>query len=362
MRSVRAAVLREIGKPPRIEEVRLASPRPGQVRVRLAATGICHSDLSIATGLLNHPTPVVLGHEGAGRVIEVTPGVHGLRVGDPVVLNWTPACGDCWYCDHGEPHLCAHAMEPAMRPYGTLSDGPAVHPGLGVAAFATETVVGENACVALPADLPLEQAALLGCAVLTGIGAVANSARVRAGESVVVLGLGGVGLAAVQGAWLARADPIIAIDPNPAKLELARSLGASDVLPPEPHLPRRIRELTGRRGADHAIECVGSAETIRLAWSCVRRGGHATIVGLGATTDRLAFNAQEIAHSARTLTGCMYGSSDPAADVPPLIDHVRAGTLNLAALITDRVSLDELPAAFAEVAAGRVARTMVLLD
>ncbi len=359
---VRAAVLREPGKPLRVEELRLQPPRPNQVRVRLAATGICHSDLSLARGTLNHPLPVVLGHEGAGRVVEVGDDVQGLRPGDAVVLNWTPACGDCWFCDHGEPYLCAHAIDPAMRPYGALADGLPVHPGLGAAAFAAETVVGENACVQLPPDIPLDEAALLGCAVLTGVGAVVNSARVRPGESVVVIGLGGVGLAAVQGARLAKAHPIIAVDPAPAKADLARSLGATDVLMPGPNTLRRIRELTERRGADHAIECVGTAETIRLAWSATRRGGRATVVGLGSAADKVAFNALEVGQSGRTLAGCMYGSSDPAADVPLLIDHVRAGALDLGALVTARITLDQIEDAFADLAAGRGARTLITFD
>ena len=198
---VRAAVLRSLGGELAIEDVELYEPGPGQVRVRMAAVGVCHSDLSLANGTLRPPRlPVVLGHEGAGTVAAVGDGVTDLAVGDPVVLNWAPACRRCWFCQHGEPYLCAHAMDGAARVYGTLADGAALYPGLSSAAFATETVVGRAGCIPLPPDVPLEQAALLGCAVLTGVGAVLNAAGVRPGETVLVVGLGGVGLSAVQGA------------------------------------------------------------------------------------------------------------------------------------------------------------------
>ena len=179
---VLAAVLREIGGPLSVEEIDLPQPGPGQVRVRLAATGVCHSDLSLARGTLKAAVPVVLGHEGAGHVVSVGDGVTAVAPGDPVVLNWTPPCGQCWFCRHGEPYLCAHAGDASGRPYAALSDGTPVHPGLGTAAFATETVVGANACIPLPPGIPMDQAALLGCAVLTGVGAVLNSARVARGR------------------------------------------------------------------------------------------------------------------------------------------------------------------------------------
>jgi S-(hydroxymethyl)glutathione dehydrogenase/alcohol dehydrogenase len=260
---VPAAVLREVGGALRVEEITLPEPGPGQVRVRLAATGVCHSDLSLARGTLAQPLPVVLGHEGAGRVAAVGDRVTGLAPGDPVVLNWAPACRDCWWCRAGEPWLCERATRAWQRPYARLADGTEVYPGLGTAAFAAETVVAADACVRLPEDIPLTEAALLGCAVQTGVGAVRNSARVRPGESVVVIGLGGVGLAAVQGARLAGADPIIAVDPVESKGELARRVGATHLLAPGNGLSRRVRELVDGRGADHAFECVGRSDTIR---------------------------------------------------------------------------------------------------
>jgi S-(hydroxymethyl)glutathione dehydrogenase / alcohol dehydrogenase len=356
---VQAAVLRSVGGPLAVEQVELPDPGPGQVRVRLAATGVCRSDLSLARGTLAQPVPAVLGHEGAGTVAAVGEGVAGLAAGEPVVLNWTPPCRTCWFCLQGEPYLCERAGDAAQRPYGRLRDGTPVHPGLGVGAFATETVVGANACIRLPADVPLVEAALLGCAVLTGVGAVRHAARVRPGQSVVVIGLGGVGLAAVQGARIAGADPIVAVELASDKADLARRLGATHVLAPSADLGKRIRALTGGRGADHAIECVGRAETIRAAWSVTRRGGRATVVGLGSRTDTLSFNALELTHFARTLAGCMYGDSDPAADVPVLLDHYRNRRLDLRALVTDEITLDDVEDAFARLAAGRGARSVI---
>jgi S-(hydroxymethyl)glutathione dehydrogenase/alcohol dehydrogenase len=358
---VDAAVLREAGGPIRVEQLELPEPGPRQVRVRLAAAGVCHSDLSLANGTLRQHFPVVLGHEGAGRIDAVGPGVTGLAVGDPVVLNWAPPCGECWFCAAGEPYLCEHADDARDVPYATV-DGTAVYPGLGTAAFATQTVVSAHACIPLPSDMPLAEAALLGCAVLTGVGAVENAAQVQPGHSVVVIGLGGVGLAAVQGARIAGASVIVAVDANPAKESLALALGATHVLPPSTTLAKEVRALTGGRGADHAIECVGRADTIRTAWSVTRRGGRATILGLGPTTEQVTFNALEITYFARTLAGCMYGSSDPAVDVPRLLTHYRAGDLDLRSLVTDQIGLSEVDAAFTRMRAGEGARSVILFE
>ncbi|WP_433208023.1 Zn-dependent alcohol dehydrogenase [Dactylosporangium sp. CS-047395] len=353
-----AAVMRALDGPLAVEEIELNPTGPGQVRVRLAAAGVCHSDLSLANGTLRQPLPAVLGHEGAGVVVEVGDGVTGLAPGDHVVLNWSPPCRSCWYCEHGEPYLCLHGDDAARVPFATSGDEP-VYAGLGTGAFAAETVVGAHACIPVPADIPLAEAALLGCAVLTGVGAVTNAAKVQPGQSVAVIGLGGVGLAAIQGARLAGASTIVAVDPSPAKEELALSLGATHFMAPGNKLAREIRGLTGGIGADHAIECVGRGETIRSAWSVTRRGGTATVVGLGSAADPVTFNALEVAFFARTIVGCMYGSTDPAVDVPILLEHYRAGRLNLAALVTDEVELSGVGEAFSRMRDGRGARTLV---
>jgi S-(hydroxymethyl)glutathione dehydrogenase/alcohol dehydrogenase len=278
------------------------------------------------------------------------------------VLNWAPPCRACWFCEHGEPYLCAHAEDARNHTYASLSSGEPVYPGLGTAAFAAATVVPAQACIPVPADLPLAEAALLGCAVLTGFGAVTNAAGVRPGESVVVFGLGGVGLAAVQAARIAGASEIIAVDPAPAKEALARQVGATQVLRPAPDLAKQIRASTGGRGADHAIECVGRAETIRTAWSSTRRGGRTVVLGLGTTTDTLTFNSLEVTYFARTLSGCMYGSTDPAVDLPVLVEHYRAGRLDLGALVTDRIALSDVDRAMDQMAAGAGARSVVVFD
>ncbi|MUL44140.1 zinc-binding dehydrogenase [Streptomonospora sp. PA3] len=360
--TVNAAVFAGVDEPPRIERVALREPGPGQVRVRLSAAGVCHSDLSLAKGVLPQTLPAVLGHEGAGTVEAVGPGVTGLEAGAPVVLNWTPPCRACWFCDNGEPYLCEHGLDAAQLPYGELSDGTAVYPGLGTAAFAEATVVPANGVVPLPAGIDPGAAALLGCAVLTGWGAVTNTAGVRPGQSAAVIGLGGVGLAALQAAALAGADPVIAVDASPAKRELALALGATRFLAADEGLVGEVRAATGGRGVDHAFEVVGTSATIRAAWDLSRRGGTVTVVGAGALEDTVAFSALEIFHQARTLRGCFYGSCDPDRDVPRVAAHVREGGLDLATMVTDEVGLDGLPAAFQRMREGRGGRTLIRFD
>jgi S-(hydroxymethyl)glutathione dehydrogenase/alcohol dehydrogenase len=356
------ALIREVGGPARVESLDLPAPEPGQVRVRLAAAGVCHSDLSLANGTLRQLFPAVLGHEGAGTVVEVGPGVTGVSVGDRVVLNWAPPCGSCWFCVAGEPYLCERAESGRTVPYARAADGAEVYAGLSTAAFATETIVGAHACIPLPDGVPFDEAALLGCAVLTGVGAVLNSARVQPGQSVVVIGLGGVGLAALQGARIAGASVIVAVDPSPAKASLAERLGATAFLEPSPDLGKQVRALTSGRGADHAIECVGRGDTIRAAWAVTRRGGRATVLGLGSPDDAVSFNALEVTYFARTLAGCMYGSSDPAADVPKLLSLYRSGDLDLGALVSERIGLSDLDAAFAAMRSGTGARAVIVFD
>lgn len=357
---VRAVVLPAVGTPVEVREVTLPEPGPGQVQVRLAAAGVCHSDLSLSDGTLRQAVPAVLGHEGAGTVTAVGGGVTRVAPGDRVLLNWAPPCRACWWCRHGEPHLCEHALDAAGAPYAALPDGTPLFPGLGTGAFAEETVVPERACIPLPDDAPLDVAALLGCAVLTGVGAVLNAARVQPGESVLVLGLGGVGLSALQGARIAGAAPILAVDVSPAKEGLARTLGATEFLVAGDDLAKRVRGLTDGRGVDHAIECVGRGSTIRAAWSATRRGGRTTVVGIGRKDDPVPLSALEVFHFARTLSGCVFGSSDPDRDVPILLEHWRAGRLDLEALATHRVGLDGVEAAFARMRAGEGGRTLVL--
>lgn len=356
---VTALVLREIGAPMALAEVELRPLGPHDVGVRLAAAGVCHSDLSLARGVLRQRVPAVLGHEGAGTVLAVGSAVTTVAAGARVLLIWAPPCRVCWFCRAGEPWLCERAMDAGNEPYATV-DGVPAYPGLGTAAFGTETVVPDRAVVAVPDDMPLDTAALMGCAVLTGFGAVTNTAGVRAGDSVLVLGLGGVGLAAVQGARIAGASPVIAVDPDEGKRSLAQRLGADAAFSPDAELAAAVRGLTGGRGVDVAVECVGRAETIRTAWSLCRRGGHTVIVGIGGKQEQVTWNALELFHFGRTISGCVYGSTDPARDVPRLIEHVRTGALDLEAMVTGRIGLGDVEAAFADMAAGRGARSLVV--
>jgi len=342
-----------------LAQVRLRSLGPHDVRVRLAASGVCHSDLSLARGVLRQRVPAVLGHEGAGTVVDAGSAVTTVSAGDRVVLIWAPPCRECWFCGAGEPWLCERALEAANQPYATIDDVP-VYPGLGTAAFGAETVVPDRALVALPDDMAFDTAALLGCAVLTGFGAVTNTAGVRAGDSVLIMGLGGVGLTAVQAARIAGASPVIAVDPDPGKQLLAGRLGADSAFPPDADLAAAVRTLTGGRGVDVAVECVGRAGTIRSAWSLCRRGGHTVIVGIGGKDEEITWNALELFHFGRTISGCVYGSTDPARDVPVLIKHVRSGELDLEALVTRRIGLGDVEGAFADMDAGRGARALVI--
>ncbi|WP_018570408.1 Zn-dependent alcohol dehydrogenase [Streptomyces sp. PsTaAH-124] len=358
--AVRAAVLPAIGSPLEITGIDLPDPGPGQVRVRLAAAGVCHSDLSLTDGTMRVPVPAVLGHEGAGTVLAVGEEVTHVAPGDAVVLNWAPSCGTCHACGLGEVWLCANALGGAAAVYARTTGGTDLHPGLNVAAFAEETVVAASCVLPLPGGVPLADAALLGCAVLTGYGAVHHSARVRAGETVAVFGAGGVGLATLQAARIAGAGRIVAVDVSPAKEELARRAGATDYVVASENTPREIRALTGGQGVDVSVECAGRAVSIRAAWESTRRGGRTTVVGIGGKDQQVTFNALEIFHWGRTLSGCVYGNANPAEDLPVLAAHVRAGRLDLDALVTERIALDGIPAAFENMRAGKGGRALVV--
>ncbi len=357
--TVRAALLTEIGAPLRLVDLTLPEPGPGQVRVRIAATGVCHSDLSLARGALRQPVPAVLGHESAGTVVSVGDSVTSVSPGDRVVLVWAAPCRVCWFCMAGEPWLCERSGDAAAAPYATV-DGQDVYPGLSTGGFATETVVSERSVLAVPDGVPLEHAALVGCAVMTGIGAVLETARVREGQSVLVVGLGGVGLSAVMGATLAGAGQVVVVDRAPDKLTLARSLGATDVLEAGGELAKQVRSLTSGRGVDHAFDCVGHAGTIRSAWSATRRGGTTTVVGIGGKEQQVTFSALELFHFARTIKGCVYGGADPAVLMPRILDHAERGDLDLGALITGTVGLDGIDAAFDDMERGVGVRAVVV--
>jgi S-(hydroxymethyl)glutathione dehydrogenase/alcohol dehydrogenase len=357
--AVQAAVLRGVGEPMAVETIRVRAVGPGDVRVRIERTGVCHSDLSLARGVLAQPLPTVLGHEACGTVVEVGEDVSDLTEGGRVILLWITPCGECFHCRHGEPHLCATGSQRAGEPYAVTEQGEPVYPGLGVASFAEQTVVPRAAVVPVPDDIDSADAALLGCAVTTGVGAVTTTAQVAAGSSVLVIGLGGVGLSAVQGARLAGAARIVAVDRNPDKAELARMVGATDFVPADEQTKKAVRRLTDGRGADFAFDCVGSSRTIRDMWSMTRRGGSCTVVGVGGKDDMVSFSALELFHFARTLHGCVAGSLDATTDLPRYFDLVRSGELDLRPLVTGHGGLADIDRAFAEMAAGQGIRTII---
>jgi S-(hydroxymethyl)glutathione dehydrogenase/alcohol dehydrogenase len=359
---VRAAVLRGAGEPFVVDDVTLRALGPHDVHVRIAASGVCHSDLSVQDGTIPHPLPAVLGHEGAGVVLATGTDVATVVPGDHVILSWVAPCRGCFFCLRGHPELCEHGLDHAFAgPYGHASDGTALLAAFGTATFGEETIVPERACVRIDHDFPLDLAALIGCGVVTGVGAVCNSARVAPGASVAVIGCGGVGLAAMQAARLAGASPVIAVDRVASKLALARGCGATEVVDASAAEPvAAVRELTGGRGVDYAFEVVGRSDTIRQAFDLTRRAGTCTIVGAGAFDDMVQFGAMQLMVDAKTLRGCVYGSTDPARDFPAIVRLQRDGKLDLAALVTARITLSELNEAFRAMEAGEVARSVVV--
>jgi S-(hydroxymethyl)glutathione dehydrogenase / alcohol dehydrogenase len=366
---VRAAVLHEPRRPLVVEEVELAPPRDDEVLVRVAAAGVCHSDVRLADGELGEGRwPMVLGHEGAGVVEAVGARVEHVAPGDHVGFCIVPACRTCEECRAGRFHLCLPAGENGPRGVlhdGTsrlsLPDGTSLQHALMTACFADYTVVAAAGAVPLPHDLPLWQASLLGCGVVTAFGAVRNVARVRGGDSAVVIGCGGVGLQVVAALRLAGASPIVAVDLDPAKLELALSRGATDAVESgSATTAARVTRIAGR-GADHAFEVVGRPETMRLAWDCLRPGGTAVVVGLAPKDVEIALPAIEFL-SDKGIRGSYYGSGDAAGDLPQLAELALAGELDLASVITRIEPLDGVNDALDRLRHGDGVRTVLVLD
>lgn len=362
-RPVQAAVLRGVGQPQTVEPIELVPTGPHQVRVRLGAAGVCHSDLSVRDGSIPFMFPTVLGHEGAGTVVEVGDQVTRVAPGDRVVLSWMPSCGRCRFCLAGQPALCPVGLGDALfSPFASVA-GDALVRGLGVGCFAEETLLPEGAVVPIPGAIGLEDAALVGCALATGVGAVWHTARLPPAATAAVVGCGAVGLAVVQGARLAGASRIVAVDTLAPKLELAARLGATDTVDASAGDPvEAVRELTGGDGVDFAFEVVGRSATIRQAFAMARRGGTAVLVGAGSADDPVTFTAMELFADAKTLVGCVYGSARPERDFPVLVDEVRRGRIDTASLVTARIGLDDLDAAFDALAEGRAVRSVVVFE
>jgi S-(hydroxymethyl)glutathione dehydrogenase/alcohol dehydrogenase len=369
MMQMRAAVLRRPGMPVAVEDVELAPPRAGEVLVKVAAAGVCHSDVRLADGELGDGRwPMVLGHEGAGVVEAVGADVTHVVPGDPVALCFVPACRECRFCRAGRPNLCEPAGANSAK--GMLMDGTSrlrdgsgevLQHGLMTACFAEYAVVSRGGAVKLPQGLPLWQAALLGCGVVTGLGAVRNVAGVKPGESVAVFGCGGVGLQVVAGARIAGAATIVAVDLVPEKLTLARAQGATHAVNAAEERPVSvIRKLTDG-GVDTAFEVIGHPDTIRLAWGSIRPGGTVVVVGLAPRGVEASVPAIEFLAD-KSLRGTFYGSGDPMAELPGLAELALSGELDLAGVITEVVPLSDVQAALDRLRRGEGARTVLAID
>lgn len=360
-------MLESPGQPLRlVDDVDLAAPRAGEVRVAVHHCGVCHSDLSIVDGTLPGLTPVVLGHEAAGVVAEVGPGVTTLVPGDQVVLTPAPPCGHCYYCVRGEWSICVNSLSlmTSTLPDGTTPlarDGQPVYRGLGVAAFAEQVITPATGAVKIPDDVPLAVACVLGCAVQTGVGAVINTAKVPPGATVVVLGLGGVGLSVVQGARLAGASRIIVSDPVVERRTAALGFGATDALDPtDTDVAAAVHDLTAGIGADVAFDAAGHSALVNTGIDAVRFGGTVVMVGMPRLDDPLTLGSATVfAASEKKLLGCLLGSVNSLRDIPRLIELWRVGRLDLEALVTSRRPLAEVNDALEDLRAARGIRTVL---
>jgi S-(hydroxymethyl)glutathione dehydrogenase/alcohol dehydrogenase len=363
-----AAVLWRPGDPVEILDVDLAPPSAGEVLVQIAACGVCASDLHVVDGDLPEPFPLVLGHEAAGIVLEVGPGVDSLAPGDHVVLALVPSCGECRECGRGRPNFCEVGAR--MAATGTLADGTSRLSINGtqlfhfnsISSFAKHAVVPESAAVRIRDDVALDVVALIGCSVLTGYGAVANTAGVEEGATVAVWGCGGVGANVIQGARLAGAARIVAVDTRPEKLELARSLGATDAVAAGPGVDvvSAVKEVTAG-GPDYAFEAIGSERTIQQAWESVRAGGTVVVVGLMPKGASLTIDPWQFI-SEKTLKGSFLGSARIGEDIPRLVDLYDAGELEVDRLVTRKIPLAELPEAFDRLRSGDGVRQVVVFS
>ncbi|HME37498.1 MAG TPA: Zn-dependent alcohol dehydrogenase [Steroidobacteraceae bacterium] len=362
----RAVVARKLGMPVAVEEIDVEAPRHGEVTVRMAACGVCHSDLSATNGTIPYPLPLVLGHEGAGIVVAVGSGVSRFAVGDHVVSSFVSMCGRCHYCQTGRPQLCVQSLQALYTlPDGSVrthdSAGAPLNVFCGCGVMAEFATLHTDNVVKIDKEMPLDRAALIACGVMTGVGAAVNTARVEAGSVAVVFGCGGVGLNAIQGCAIAGAGMIVAVDTSDVKLELAKTFGATHVfnVSGQENVGKSLYKLTGG-GADYAFDCVGLGKISEQAWGVLRRGGTAVIVGIAGPKDQITLNAQQVAVSEKTLTGSYYGSARPTQDFPRLIGLYRSGRLKLDELITRTYSIDEAPQAFADLAAGREGRGVII--
>ncbi|MDQ6697522.1 MAG: Zn-dependent alcohol dehydrogenase [Actinomycetota bacterium] len=364
---MKAAVLTGVDTPLEIrDDIEIASPGPGEVRIKMAASGVCHSDLSVQNGTIPLPNPIVLGHEGAGVVEEVGAGVTRVASGDHVVLSFVPACGECYTCKRGQSYLCEKA---AMQARGGLLDGTTRLTSGGsplfqmacLGTFGEVAIVPEISMVKIPEDVPLDVAALIGCGLLTGVGAALNTADIRAGDTVVVMGCGGVGLNVIQGARIADAGKIIAVDMFDSKLDMAERFGATHTVnPSNGDAGAQVAALNDGRGADVAFEVIGLKATMQQTIDMVRPGGEAILVGVPRMDVTLELNAAfTFLYLDKTVKGCWYGSSNVHEDVPKLLGLWKKGELKLEELISREIKVDQVNEAFEAMGSGEVARSVI---
>lgn len=356
----KAAVLLEQGEKLETRTIDIGQPGEGEVIVAVRAAGVCHSDLSICDGTLPFATPCVPGHEAAGEVVEVGPGVTRVRPGDRVLLSFLAACGRCPSCVRGETFLCSSSDPLDIKPRYTM-DGDGVFQSL-ISAFAEYTRVPEGCCVSLSDEVSYEVAALVSCAVMTGVGAALTTASVQPGSSVAVIGCGGVGLNIIQGARIAGAEQIIAVDTSEEKLDTARRFGATEVVRADLADPvdQVTAASTGGQGVDYAFEAVGRSRTIEQAINMARRGGTAVVVGAGRLDDEVTQTAFSFAYAARTVIGSCYGSANIDRDFARLLRLYRRGLLDIDGLISDRIALEDVEGAFTRMRAGIGSRSVIV--
>ena len=361
---MKAAVLYETGKPLVIEDVVLDPPKAHEVRVRIAAAGVCRSDLHFMRGHAVIPVPAVLGHEGSAVVEEIGEGVTTVKAGDHVILSFVPHCGHCASCLTGRPNLCdTHLATGAKLFDGTsrlhVNGQDVAHMGK-VACFAEQAVVPETGCIPIADDVPFDVAALIGCSVTTGVGSALYSAEVQPGSTAAVIGCGGVGLNVIQGARLLNAGKIIAVDVNDAALEFATRFGATDsVNPANEDALKRIKELTGGRGADYTFEVFGSSETAKLAFDAAGKRGTVVMVGIAPVGDTAPIDMVALGREEKTFKGSYYGSSRPSVDMHRMVDLYQSGKLDLDGLVTRHYALDQINEAYEGLDKGVVGRGVI---
>ncbi|MEU1115185.1 MULTISPECIES: Zn-dependent alcohol dehydrogenase [unclassified Streptomyces] len=358
---MRAAVLHETGqdKLEVLDDIETVGFGPGKVKIRVRATGLCHSDLSAMNGVLPQPAPFIPGHEGAGEIVDVGDGVTGLAQGDRVLLCWLPACGACPACKRGQTQLCLAGFMNAGTPnFKRSGDSSDVFGFAGTGTFAEEVVVDAGCAVPIPDDVPFDIAALIGCGVTTGLGAAINTADVAAGSSVAVVGCGGVGISAIQGARLKGAAQIVAVDPVASRREAALRFGATEAVAPD-ELADAKQRITAGEGFDYVFEVVGKSATARTAYETTRRGGTLCVVGAGAMDDHLQLNMFELFFDEKRILPSMYGGGDVLTSYERAIALWRAGRIDLAGLITHRVQLAEVNEALDQMRTGAALRTCI---